>query len=60
MYKQIFSIAVLVLGSLALSGCVVDDEVVDGDPDTTVVNPPAPDNDTDVIVTPPAGGGDGK
>ncbi|MEO7453931.1 MAG: hypothetical protein ABIV13_04120 [Fimbriimonadales bacterium] len=46
--------ALALIGGLVAGGCVVEDEV-DGDPDTTIVNPPAPDA-PDVTVTPPAGG----
>jgi hypothetical protein len=50
----LFALAAILGGSLLAGGCVVEDDV-DGDPDTTIVNPPAPDA-PDVTVTPPAGG----
>jgi hypothetical protein len=56
-FGLLFALATVFGGALLTGGCVVDDDVdaVDDDPDTTVVNPPAPDS-PDVTVTPPAGG----
>ena len=52
---SMFAVCALLAGALFAGGCTVDaDDDVD-DPDTTVVNPPAPDS-PDVTVTPPAGG----
>jgi hypothetical protein len=56
-FGYLFALAAVLGGALLAGGCVVDDDVdgVDDDPDTTIVNPPAPDG-PDVNVTPPAGG----
>lgn len=60
--------AALLASGFALGGCTVYDDdgtpdttvIEDGKPDTTIVNPPAPNPDVNVNVTPPpttSGGG---